>query len=87
MLPISQEGETIITIFLLTKRIVNGYPGGKKLYKYPTYNEALSVLFSFINEIPFTCTVSVATEPLRQEIDKGSHEFFFYLFGPQFGIR
>lgn len=78
MLHISQEGETIITIFLLTKRIVNGYPGAKKkIYKYPTCNEALSLLSSFTNEILSTCTVRVTSQLPHQERDKASHEFFF----------
>lgn len=87
MLPSLRRKETIIAIFLLTKRIVNGYPRGKKIYQYLTYNEALSVLSSFTNEMLFTCTVRVATEPRHQEREKASHEFFLYLFGPQFGIR
>lgn len=47
---ISLEEETIINMFLLTKRIVNGYPGGEKIYKYPTHNEALNLLSPFTDE-------------------------------------
>lgn len=73
MLHNSQEGETIITIFLLTKRIVNGYPGGEKIYKYPTCNEVLSLLSSFTNEILSTGTVRVTTELPHQERDNAGH--------------
>ena len=61
MFHISQEGKSIITIFLLTKRIVNSYPEGRKnIYKYPTYDEALSLLSSLANEILSECTSRIA---------------------------
>ena len=48
-------------MFLLTKGIVNSYPEGrKKIYKYPIYNEALSLLSSFANEILSGCTARIA---------------------------
>lgn len=33
----------------------------KKIYKYPTYNEALSLLSSFANEILSECIGRIAT--------------------------
>lgn len=50
---------------------------GKKIYKYPTWNEALSLLSSLTNKILFPCTVRVTTEIPHQEIDKTRHEFSF----------
>lgn len=48
----------------------------KKIYKYPTYNDALSLLSSFTNEILSECIAELQHNHYTVKRDKACSEFF-----------